>query len=199
MKKNIKKGIITVIGLMVMIMVVGCKKDTPAAAVEAPTNEVTNVPTTTETPVITITEDPTPVVTVTDEPTVTPTDVPTPTVTHVSMSDVVVFETPISEADKAFFQGLHEKHIEPFLNGYEVQEISIRDTGAKRYGYNIYEVLYICKKGSVRLSMHSFIRAMEYEDVVADDVFFDRIVMSENQEIFAEYENALGLSNYINK
>ncbi|MBP5461605.1 MAG: hypothetical protein J6Y20_05705 [Lachnospiraceae bacterium] len=187
------------VATILAFMITGCGKETPVSATsETPTNEVTNV-SMTETPVVTITEDPAPVATVTEEPIVTPTDVPTPTIIHVSMSDVVVFETPISETDKTFFQGLYEKHIEPFLNGYEVQEISIRDTGAKRYGYNIYEVLYICQKGSVRLSMHSFISAMEYEDVVADDVFFDRIVMIENQEIIAEYENALGLSNYINK
>ena len=200
MKKNIKKGIITVIGLMVMIMVVGCKKDTPAAAVEAPT--------TTETPVITITEDPAPVVTVTEEPTpviteeptIVPTDTPTPAITHVAMSDVVVFDVPVPDADKAFLQQLHETHIEPFLHGYEVEKIEVGYAGGSDFGYTRYAVLYTCQKGSVTLYFNFTVFAKSYEnDLVKDEVFFDRIAMVENWDIIAEYENALGLSNYINK
>lgn len=128
----------------------------------------------------------------------TPTNTPTPAITHVAMSDVVVFEVPVPDADKAFLQQLHETHIEPFLHGYEVEKIEVGYAGGSDFGYTRYAVLYTCQKGSVTLYFNFTVFAKSYEnDLVKDEVFFDRIAMVENWEIIGEYENALGLSNYV--
>lgn len=154
------------------------------AIVATPTNTLSPTPTNT------------PIPTNTPSPTNTPT--PTP-VTSVSVSDVMVFETAVPDSDKAWIQKLYGTHIEPFLNGYEIEEMEVAAFPNTYFGYQDYKIVCVFEKNGVEMGIgfHAFAKLYN-NDVVEDDIFFEWIVFTENWEVIAEYENVSGLKNYIN-